>query len=187
MTICPHCNQWIENAWAQFCTKCGAPLNTQKFIERHSVETKESQSWFSKLVYKWRNRSRQKKWISYGRKIRYNWDTIEDLNKGFGISRETCFVDENGYLRWKKQKRLCHRDIAYRFVYTKGNFSERFSAYDVHHRDGNKFNNHPSNLEILTRERHELTHGKITYQIGVNTSDWFLRIAAESKQEAPFS
>ena len=49
-------------------------------------------------------------------------DTIESLNYGFEISRENCFVDNNGYLRWKTSERLCHRDIAYNHVYHKSSF-----------------------------------------------------------------
>ena len=33
-------------------------------------------------------------------------------------------------------------------------------ACDVHHIDRNKLNNHPSSLQILTREEHKKVHGR---------------------------
>ena len=37
----------------------------------------------------------------------------------------------------------------------------QFSDYDIHHKDGNKFNNNPDNLDIIFREEHEIEHGKL--------------------------
>lgn len=121
---------------------------------------------FKKIRQKRELRPKRKQKISYGRKIRYNWNTIESQNNGLGIERVSCHVDNNGYLRWKSNNQLCHRDIAYNYVYKKGSFSNQFSDYDVHHRDGNKFNNNLGNLNIIFREEHEIQHGKVIYENG---------------------
>lgn len=80
--------------------------------------------------------------------------------------RDTCVVDYNGYLRWKSDNRLCHRDIAFNHVYRKGSFGNKFSDYDVHHKNKNKFDNNPDNLEIILREEHQLEHGQVIYENG---------------------
>jgi len=121
---------------------------------------------FGQLRQKWQKRPKRKQRISYGRKIRYNWNVIESLNLDFGITRENCFVDNNGYLRRKSDNRLCHRDIAFNHVFKGGSFTEKFSAFDVHHKDGDKFNNNPYNLGIVSREDHDLEHGTILYENG---------------------
>ncbi len=118
------------------------------------------------LKNKWKNRAKRKKKISYRRKVRYNWNKIEELNYGLGITRESCYVDGNGYLRWKANDKLCHRDIANNYVFLKGGFSGKFGMCDVHHKDGNKFNNNPVNLSVLNREQHEVEHGKILFENG---------------------
>jgi len=118
---------------------------------------------FKTLREKRKRRPKRKQRISYGRKIRYNWDAIESQNIGLGITRDTCFVDNNGYLRWKSKNRLCHRDIAYSHVYEGGSYPKRFSDYDIHHKDGNKFNNNPDNIDIVSRDAHDLEHGYVIY------------------------
>lgn len=87
--------------------------------------------------------------------FRYNWDIIENLNIKLGITRDTCIVDDRGYLRWKSNNRLCHRVVAYNYIYN-SSYPKRFSDYEVHHKDGNKFNNNPDNLEILSWEAHDM-------------------------------
>ena len=73
---------------------------------------------------------------------------------------ENFYIDAKGYKRYKKDDRLIHRDIAFKEVYRKNkhSFPRRFSEYDVHHIDGNKFNNNPSNLSIKPRDTHSLAH-----------------------------
>lgn len=57
-----------------------------------------------------------------------------------------------------------HRLIAEQFLLTEENSVEingkRYlkPEFDVHHKDGNKLNNEPSNLEILTRSQHAKIH-----------------------------
>jgi len=70
------------------------------------------------------------------------------------------YLDERGYLRFKENKKLVHRWVAYDMLYMPYSnlYSLPFREYDVHHKDGDKGNNRKSNLEILTREEHELAH-----------------------------
>ena len=69
-------------------------------------------------------------------------------------------IDKNVYLRERKTKRLIHRDNAYKEIYLKNRnkYPLPFSKYQVHHIDGNKFNNLTANLLVLTREEHKKLH-----------------------------
>ncbi len=66
------------------------------------------------------------------------------------------FKDRHGYLRFKDTGRLVHRWMASKKL---GRYKHVFKGMQVHHIDGNKLNNHPSNLIILTKEEHEKRHG----------------------------
>lgn len=54
---------------------------------------------------------------------------------------------------------LIHRKVAYTHLYDYPKYPKRFRSYDVHHIDGNKRNNSPDNLQILTRKEHKAKHG----------------------------
>jgi hypothetical protein len=86
------------------------------------------------------------------------WLNIERLNQSLNINRYNAYIDSNGYLRWKDSKHLCHRDIAWA-ANLRG--QGKFSELDIHHKDGNKFNNTPDNLELLSREAHQREHGQM--------------------------
>jgi len=86
------------------------------------------------------------------------------LWKCYGYKKlNTISIDKRGYAR-NGYGRLVHRDIAYHHLYKEGYqngiYTQRFGSYDIHHIDRNKLNNHPSNLQILTREEHREIHGR---------------------------
>lgn len=74
------------------------------------------------------------------------------------------WIDKQGYARGNIESHsdLIHRQIAYREIYLKNKdkYPLPFSKYVVHHKDGNKLNNEPKNLQILTPEEHERVHDK---------------------------
>ena len=78
------------------------------------------------------------------KKIKFNFDNI----------------DKNTYIREREDKRLVHRNKAYKEIYLKNRekYSLPFGKYQVHHIDGNKFNNSIKNLLIVTREEHKKIH-----------------------------
>ena len=61
--------------------------------------------WIANLIEKWKLRPKRSKRIFYGRWLRYNWDIIEQINKGLEINHDTCYVDYYEYLRWKSSDR----------------------------------------------------------------------------------
>lgn len=89
---------------------------------------------------------------------RYRWQNIEQLNQGLKISKKTAYIDNKGYLRWRTTDKLCHREIAWE---NRIRGSGKFGECDIHHIDENKFNNQPTNLEVLTREQHQFEHKQI--------------------------
>ena len=67
-------------------------------------------------------------------------------------------LDHRGYERDGYGK-LIHRKVAYNCLYDYPHtYNKRFGEYDIHHTDGNKLNNSPENLKILTRDEHKAIH-----------------------------
>jgi hypothetical protein len=64
-----------------------------------------------------------------------------------------CYRDPKGYLRFKNTNKPVHRWIMEKELRRKLNDYEV-----VHHRDGNKINNRPSNLIVCTPEEHNRMH-----------------------------
>ena len=68
-------------------------------------------------------------------------------------------VNKSGYAQFKDprtgQWTLTHRRVAEKKV--GGNI---FAGYEVHHIDGNKTNNRPSNLTVVSQAKHRAIHRK---------------------------
>ena len=66
-------------------------------------------------------------------------------------------VDCNGYLRtWFYGVET----YVHRLVYLIENGDLPPTGFHIHHKDGNKLNNHPSNLEALSESEHHKLHGR---------------------------
>lgn len=93
--------------------------------------------------------------------IGFVWWIIHQINHYKKLGER--HLDENGYYR-NGYNKLVHRDVAYHSHYIsgykEGKYKLRYREYDVHHVDRNKLNNHPDNLQILTREEHKKVHGR---------------------------
>jgi len=89
------------------------------------------------------------------------WKHVELLNTHVGITRKSVYKDDRGYLRWKHDGYLCHRDIARAqcLSYKTRTDGMRFKDLQVHHVDGNKLNNDPRNLEPCSPREHMIVHG----------------------------
>ena len=87
------------------------------------------------------------------RKLIYlKWKTLTKRNT---ILKKT-YKDNNGYLRFNDSNKLVHRWIAEK------NIGRKLKPDEVvHHRDGNKLNNSPNNLQVFsTQDEHHSLHQK---------------------------
>ncbi len=77
------------------------------------------------------------------------------------------YKNKNGYLEeTPAHSLLIHRQIAFNEIYLKNRnrYPLKFNKYVVHHIDGVKVNNEISNLQILTKEKHNYIHRKIRFE-----------------------
>lgn len=95
----------------------------------------------------------------------------------------TTYIDDKGYMRYKGNDRLVHREIAFNEIYlrvcsfcrselnngyrTHARYCKfcgrliyrgRFSECHIHHKDHNKLNNNKDNLMVLTEREHLQIH-----------------------------
>ena len=84
---------------------------------------------------------------------------------------EKTYIDKNGYFRFNDSDKLVHRWVAYNKIYkpNKRKYSMNFRNYQVHHKDGNKLNNSPLNLQVVTLFQHKRIEG-----ISWGFSDWIV-------------
>lgn len=67
-------------------------------------------------------------------------------------------LDERGYER-NGYDQLIHRRVAFKKVYNPRIHCGRFREFIVHHKDKNKRNNSPENLQIMSSDEHNRLHG----------------------------
>ena len=88
-----------------------------------------------------------------------DWDVIEKwheihlkVKRFFNkqIDRNNCYLDDQGYLRWKDNDFYCHRDLAVCFC---GPFNGKMDEMVFVHKDGMKLNNAPENLKGILDEQ----------------------------------
>jgi hypothetical protein len=70
------------------------------------------------------------------------------------------YVDRNGYERYIANDLLVHRVVAFNEIYLleRDKYRLPFSHYQVHHRNGNKRDNRPENLNVIIKFDHEDRH-----------------------------
>lgn len=79
-------------------------------------------------------------------------------NCGGGYGRLRTRTNGSGYQQFRDPRTgqwvLTHRRVAEKKV-----GGRIYSGYEVHHLDGDKNNNRPSNLRVVSKEQHRRIHG----------------------------
>lgn len=89
-----------------------------------------------------------------------------DFQKRARKNLKNTYIDDKGYIRYEYSDRLVHRRVAEQKLYRDSNgkkrkqYKKHFSQYVIHHKDEDKQNNDPDNLQILTKAEHKAIHNK---------------------------
>ena len=62
------------------------------------------------------------------------------------------YIDKDGYYRYRSNDKLIHRVIA------EGLYEYPLHGLVVHHKNHNKLDNRPDNLQVMTKEAHDELH-----------------------------
>lgn len=73
------------------------------------------------------------------------------------------YIDSHGYYRWNDSNKLIHRDVAFEHCYKPTLFGTSFGRCIVHHKNRNKLDNRPENLEVMSQRQHMKEHGIPTF------------------------
>ena len=84
-----------------------------------------------------------------------------EILQGLILNILMSYKDKKGYKR--EHSNAVHRHRAYHHIYLKNRkkYPLPFSAYEVHHIDGDKTNNRMNNLDVLTPDEHDKKHDEI--------------------------
>jgi hypothetical protein len=143
------------------CAVCGKPIRKKPYELRKAKHqpccSVECMGKLRKTIYKGENNP--------------NYGLVGDKSKLFaGVAIIHCgyiweYVPDHPFAVPDAGMRVRqHRLVAEKFLLTEENSVEINGKlylkpeFDVHHKDGNKLNNEPSNLEILTRSQHSKLH-----------------------------
>lgn len=98
------------------------------------------------------------------------WHIGSDNEVHVSFDDKTMFRDNDGYARFNdviEQQKVCWY-IAKKFIFdiSPDEFNLPFDNYQVHHINGDKSNDRPSNLQILTRKDHIFVmKGRVNYKM----------------------
>lgn len=116
-----------------------------KYLKGHSLSTQTQFKKGQKLSEETKNKMKGRIPWNKGKGVSSSKGTIIYAN----ISQKG-YVDEKGYRRFKIKGKTVKE---HRLVWEQ-NFGKIPFNYDIHHKDGNKLNNHISNLELIHHNEH---------------------------------
>lgn len=103
------------------------------------------------------------------RRYKFIHNQCEDYVKNYNPSRKVGYKNKKGYLRFNlRENGKSYNIAAHRVVYLWFNNLESFpdNFREINHKDGNKANNSPNNLEFITRSENHRHAFKVLGKIG---------------------